>query len=90
MLTVLTVMAPTSISGGSAHASWLVFVIAPIAIVAGVLFAAKPELQWKANRWAYKNPSAMEPSAKGLLATRITGGFIAVVGVILLIAAITT
>lgn len=73
--------------GGGNDSPWLIFIVAPLFIIFGITLALKPELQWKMNRWAYKNPSAMEPSAKGLVATRITGVAMVIVATIVIIVA---
>lgn len=49
----------------------------------------KPKLQWKMSRWQYKNPAAMEPSAKGLVMIRVSGAFFAIIGAVLVFVALT-
>lgn len=76
-------------SGGSSGPPWILWIVAPLFVVIGALLAVKPELQWKLNRWQYKNPDALAPSAKGLLATRVTGVAMVVIAVVVLVVALT-
>lgn len=90
MLDVMAAMAPGGSSGGGSQgAPWLFFIVGPLAIIAGIAFMVKPKLQWKMNRWQYKNPAAMEPSAKGLVMIRVSGAFFAIIGAVLVFVAVT-
>ena len=90
MLSELVASVPSNSGGGSGNGSpWPIFIIAPLFIIFGIALAVKPELQWKMNRWAYKNPKAMEPSAKGLVATRISGIVMVLFATIIIIVAAT-
>ncbi|WP_353651232.1 DUF6199 family natural product biosynthesis protein [Nakamurella sp. A5-74] len=87
---ILELLAVRSSGGGDGNGSpWLVFIVAPLFIILGIALAIKPELQWKMNRWAYKNPKAMEPSAKGLVVTRVSGAGMVIVATIAIIVAAT-
>lgn len=44
-----------------------------------------PKLQWRMNRWQFKNPKAMEPSRAGLIGVRVSSGVVAVVAVVFIV-----
>ena len=79
----------TSGAGDSHSVPWGLFVVGGVAVILGIVTIAKPKLQWKMNRWAYKNPAALEPSAKGEVAIRVGGAFTVIVGIVLLVVGIT-
>ena len=79
---------PAGHSGGSSNPVAF-YVIGSVIVVLGIVFFAKPEWQWKSTRWQFKNPDAMEPSAKGLAARRVSAGIVAVVGIVMLVVAAT-
>lgn len=74
--------APTAHHTGG---SWLFVVFAVLIGGLAVAMAINPKLQWKMNRWQYKNAAAMEPSRAGLLMTRATSSVVAVVAVVFLV-----
>lgn len=81
---------PSNTGSGGHHASaWWGYLVGAVLIAAGFLFLAKPQLQWRWTRWQYKNPSALEPSSKGLVMIRVSAAVSIVVGVVFIVIAAT-
>lgn len=73
---------------GPAHGSagsWFFVVIALFITGAAITLAINPKLQWKMNRWQFKNPQALEPSNAALVMTRIVACVISVVAVVFVV-----
>ncbi|MGN6607159.1 MAG: DUF6199 family natural product biosynthesis protein [Jatrophihabitans sp.] len=85
---VRAVPVPAHGSSGGHGTTWA-WVAGPVFIVVGLLFVARPQLQWQWNRWQYKHPDAMEPSAAGLRLVRGIAVVFVIVGVVLLVVAAT-
>ncbi|MEJ7651012.1 MAG: DUF6199 family natural product biosynthesis protein [Nakamurella sp.] len=51
--------------------------------------AINPKMQWQMSKWTRKNPAASEPSEYGLRRTRIVNSVLVVVGVGIVIFALT-
>jgi uncharacterized membrane protein YidH (DUF202 family) len=83
-------LAAIPLAASSAHGhSWLwVFGIVLIAI--GSLHAVNPAISWRMSRWQYRDKQALEPSAAGLLAIRVSGVISVAIGVALLIVGISS
>ena len=82
---LLAITSTSTNSSGHSSSGWGFILVGVLALLIGLLHAAKPDATWRMSRWQYKNKAAMEPSAAGLTGIRI-GGFVAVVfGIVLIV-----
>lgn len=72
-------------SGHSGHAPWFFYLVVGLIILIALAQIARPDLAWRMNRWQYKNKQALEPSAAGLLAARLTGVAVVIVGIVMIV-----
>ena len=83
--TSLFTIASTSSSGGHHGPGWLFVLISVLILAFAITLVINPKLQWKMNRWQFKNPAATEPSSAGLVGIRISSAVVAVVAVVFLV-----
>lgn len=67
----------------------MLLLVAIFFVIVGGASAANPRLLWRATRWQYKNPDANEPSNKAYIVQRVAGALFAVLGLVLIVVAIT-
>ncbi len=65
------------------------FIGAAIFILFGLLNVVKPDVSWRLSKWQYRNPDALQPSARGLVMARITGAVAVIIGVVFVVVAAT-
>ena len=75
---------------GNSFGHWGFAVVGALWIVVGSIQVARPDLSWKMRRWQYRNPSAVQPSARALQVTRGFSATAVVVGIVLIVVAIAT
>ena len=88
-LAAVLAYAPSSGHSGGSKSPVILLIVGLVFIAIGGLQGANPRLLWRLGKWQYKNPEANEPSDKGFLAWRIGGIVVAIVGIVLVILAIT-
>ncbi len=71
----------TKHSGGS----WVFILVAACIFCIAIALVINPKLQWRMNRWQFKNPQAMEPSKAGLIGIRVGAAVAAVVAVVFVV-----
>lgn len=76
--------------GTSGTGHWGFAIVGALWIVFGGVQAVRPDLSWRMRRWQYRNPEAVQPSARGLQVARIIGAVAVVAGIALVIGAVVT
>jgi uncharacterized membrane protein YidH (DUF202 family) len=81
---MLSYIAAGSNSNGHTN-HWVLALIGVFFVLIGGMNALKPQTAWRANRWQYKNKDALEPSAAGLMMSRVVGAVFVVIGIVMII-----
>lgn len=76
---------PASTSGSGHSKPWALILVGVFFVLVGLSQTVYPRLGYRMNRWQYKNPGALEPSAAGLILIRVVGAVFAVIGIVLIV-----